>query len=150
MKIKKLKNYTSFILAFLILSSSAIAQEKLKDTIRLDEMVVTASKTLQAKGNITQKIEVVSNEDFTKLLSANRNICEVLQTQPGNSTSVLSRNDANWGTYGGIGSKYSTFMLNGLPVDAFVDPMTLDLSAFERIEVQRGPASVMYSNYLSQ
>jgi hypothetical protein len=29
------------------------------------------------------------------------------------------------GTYGGIGPKYSTMMVNGLPVDAFVDPMTL-------------------------
>ena len=42
------------------------------------------------------------------------------------------------------------YMLQGLPLDAFVDPMSLDLSAVERIEVQRGPASVLYPNYLSQ
>jgi len=41
-------------------------------------------------------------------------------------------------------------MLGGLPVDAFVDPMALDLSAIDHIEVQRGPASVLYPNYLSQ
>lgn len=64
--------------------------------------------------------------------------------------SSLSRNDANWGTYGGIGAKYSTYMLQGLPIDAFVDPMNLDLLAIDRIEVQRGPASVIYPNCLSQ
>ena len=41
-------------------------------------------------------------------------------------------------------------MLQGLPLDAFVDPMSLDLNAISRIEVQRGPASVLYPNYLSQ
>jgi outer membrane receptor protein involved in Fe transport len=70
--------------------------------------------------------------------------------KPGASVSALSRNDANWGTYGGIGPKYSTYMLQGLPIDAFVDPMALDLNAIDRIEVQRGPASVLYPNYLSQ
>jgi iron complex outermembrane recepter protein len=83
-------------------------------------------------------------------VSGNRNICEAISKLPGVSVSVLSRNDANWGTYGGIGPKYSTYMLQGLPVDAFVDPMSLDLNAIDRIEVQRGPASVIYPNYLSQ
>ena len=41
-------------------------------------------------------------------------------------------------------------MLSGLPVDAFIDPMSLDLQVVDRIEIQRGPASVLYPNYLSQ
>lgn len=41
-------------------------------------------------------------------------------------------------------------MLNGLPIDAFIDPMSVDLQAIERIEIQRGPASVLYPNFLSQ
>jgi outer membrane receptor protein involved in Fe transport len=121
-----------------------------KDTTFLDGVVITASKTPQSQGNVTQKIDILSIKQIEKDISGNRNITEVLQNQPGNSVSVLSRNDANWGTYGGIGPKYSTFMLQGLPVDAFIDPISLDLSAISRIEVQRGPASVLYSNYLSQ
>jgi outer membrane receptor protein involved in Fe transport len=77
-------------------------------------------------------------------------LSELIQYRPGSSVSSLSRNDANWGTSGGIGTKYSTFMLNGIPIDAFIDPMSLDADAFSRIEVQRGPASVLYPNYLSQ
>jgi len=40
-------------------------------------------------------------------------------------------------------------LLEGLPIDAFVDGMSLDPAAFERVEIQRGPAAVMYSNYLA-
>ncbi|MGD9210645.1 MAG: TonB-dependent receptor, partial [Desulfobacteraceae bacterium] len=41
------------------------------------------------------------------------------------------------------------YMLDGLPIDAFVEPQSLSVNAFERIELQRGPASVLYPNYLS-
>jgi iron complex outermembrane recepter protein len=63
---------------------------------------------------------------------------------------VLSRNDANWGSYGGLGPKYNTYLLDGLPIDSFVDPQALDPWALARIETQKGPASVLYPNYLSQ
>lgn len=127
-----------------------LLSQELSDTIDLKEVVITASRTYQSRGNVTQRIEVITSDEISELVLANRNISEVLQTQTGVSVSALSRNDANWGTYGGIGPKYSTFMLNGLPVDAFVDPMSLDLMAVERIEYQKGPASIIYSNYLSQ
>jgi outer membrane receptor for ferrienterochelin and colicin len=114
------------------------------------EVVVTGAKQAQTVGSVTQKIDVVNREELDKNISANRNVAEALKHEPGASVSVLSRNDANWGTYGGIGPKYCTYMLQGLPVDAFIDPMSLDLEAVQRIEVLRGPASVLYPNYLSQ
>jgi outer membrane receptor protein involved in Fe transport len=120
------------------------------DTAFLTEVVITASKSVQSMGNITQKIDILSAREIENAVTGNRNISEVLQNQAGLSVTTLSRNDANWGTYSGIGPKYSTFMLQGLPIDAFMDPMALDLAAIERIEVQRGPASVIYPGYLSQ
>jgi outer membrane receptor protein involved in Fe transport len=134
--------------AFSLLQISA--HEYAKDTIAIEVITVTASKTPQSIGNVTQKIDVIDSKEIGKVVSGNRTISEVLMYKPGSSVSSLSRNDANWGTYGGIGAKYSTYMLQGLPIDAFVDPMSLDLSAIDRIEVQRGPASVIYPNYLSQ
>jgi outer membrane receptor protein involved in Fe transport len=65
------------------------------------------------------------------------------------AVNVLSRNDANWGSYGGLGPKYNSYLLDGLPVDGFIDTMSLDPWAFQRIETHQGPASVLYSNYLS-
>jgi len=126
------------------------AQESVKDTITIEGITVTASKTPQSIGNVTQKIDIIDSKEIIKVVSGNRTISEAMMYKPGSSVSSLSRNDANWGTYGGIGAKYSTYMLQGLPIDAFVDPMSLDLSAIDRIEVQRGPASVIYPNYLSQ
>jgi outer membrane receptor protein involved in Fe transport len=136
------------LLALALLQVSA--QESVNDTIAIEGITVTSSKSPQSVGNVTQKIDIIDSKEITKVVSGNRNISEVLMYKPGVSVSSLSRNDANWGTYGGIGAKYSTYMLQGLPIDAFVDPMSLDLSAIERIEVQRGPASVIYPNYLSQ
>ncbi len=121
-----------------------------KDTANLKETVVTASKAPQSKGNVTQKVDVITEKDLSGIISGNRNVAEAIQYLPGNAVSVLSRNDVNWGTYGAMGPKYSTYMMQGLPIDAFVDPMAIELNAIDRVEVQRGPASVLYSNYLSQ
>jgi iron complex outermembrane receptor protein len=129
---------------------SLFAQKSLNDTISFNEIVVTGSKTPQSTGNVTQKIDIIDNKEISTMVSGNNNISEALMYRPGSSSSALSRNDANWGTYAGIGAKYCTYMLQGLPVDAYIDPMSLDLTSVERIEVQRGPASVIYPNYLSQ
>lgn len=149
MKRPKLSLGFGFSIAFLCLTSSVQSQE-IADTINQKEVVITASKVYQSVGNVTQKISVVTSKEIEAMVSNNRNICEALKMQAGTSISALSRNDANWGTFSGIGSKYSTFMLDGLPIDAYVDPMTLDLMAIDKIEYQRGPASIIYPNYLSQ
>jgi outer membrane receptor protein involved in Fe transport len=116
---------------------------------RLPEIVVTANKIPVERGNTTQQIDVLRPADLSALVLGNRNLAEAVQYQPGPAVSVLSRNDANWGSFGGIGPRYGTFMLEGLPIDAFVDPQALPLGAVQRIEVQHGPASVLYPNYLS-
>lgn len=139
-----------FIVALQAIMVQSLYSQDKKDTLILNEVVVTGLKLPLLQGTITKKIEVIDKKDMNMIISVNRNIAEILFNRPGISVSALSRNDANWGTYGGIGPKYSTFMLQGLPIDAFVDPMTLDLAAIDRIEIQRGPASVIYSNYLSQ
>jgi iron complex outermembrane recepter protein len=126
------------------------SQQNIMDTLSLNEVVVTGSKTPQSIGNVTHKIDIIDSKEIGAIVAGNRNLAEAIMYKSGASVRVLSRNDANWGTYGGIGAKYSTYMLQGLPVDAFIDPMSLDLSAVERIEVQRGAASVLYPNYLSQ
>ncbi len=145
----------AFFFAFLLTPVTAQQKEDEPDLFHLSleeltNIVVTPAKFPQSLGNVTQKIDVIDSTEIERSVSGNRNICEVIARLPGASVTVLSRNDANWGTYGGIGPKYSTYMLLGLPLDAFVDPMSLDLNAIDHIEVQRGPASVFYPNYLSQ
>ncbi|MDO5652662.1 MAG: TonB-dependent receptor [Brachymonas sp.] len=117
-----------------------------------DEMlpvVVTASKLSEPQKNVTQKVTVVTQEEFAQTGTPNRNAAELLKREPGMFVNALSRNDANWGSYGGLGPKYNGMLLDGMPIDSFVDPMAVDAMAFDRVESQRGPASVMYGNYMS-
>jgi iron complex outermembrane recepter protein len=116
---------------------------------RLEETVVTESKLPQSQKNVTQQIDVIDQRQIDRTPLGMGNISELFRYQPGTFVSVLSRNDANWGSYGGLGPKYNAYLLDGLPIDSFVDTMSLDPWVLDRAEVQRGPASVMYSNYLS-
>lgn len=148
-----------YLFLLLILPSVSISQTDTSDILNLIEMpledilnmkVITTSKTPRLSSNVTQKVDIVTSKQINRMISGNRNISELIQYLPGASVKVLSRNDANWGAYGGIGPKYSTFMLQGLPIDAFIDPQSLDAMAIKHIEIQRGPASILYPNYLSQ
>jgi iron complex outermembrane recepter protein len=144
-----MRNQRKLICTSLLVAAPMMAGEKVKKTPKLPEVVVTDSKISQPQAKVTQQIEVIYAEDVDHQPVGNRNLAELLQYQPGLFVDVLSRNDANWGSFGGIGPKYSTYLLDGLPIDSFVDSMSLDPWAFQQIEVQKGPASIMYSNYLS-
>ncbi|MCX6281455.1 MAG: TonB-dependent receptor [Bacteroidetes bacterium] len=153
-----------FTFCMFMFFSLSYSQDTIQDTTKsrnvdelfkldLDEflkVVITPSKHPQSGNIVTQMVDVIVTKEIETNVSGNRNLCEVISNLPGASITVLSRNDANWGTYGGIGPKYSTYMLQGLPLDAFMDPMSLDLNIIDHIEVQRGPASVIYPNFLSQ
>ncbi|MFB3828247.1 MAG: TonB-dependent receptor plug domain-containing protein [Bryobacteraceae bacterium] len=137
-------------LGFVILAIAAMARcQDPRDMPTYVVDVVTDTKIPQQQKNVTQKVMVLDSADFSQVTTANRNIAELLLYQPGVAVTVLSRNDANWGSYGGLGPKYNAYLLDGLPIDGFVDTMSLDAWAFERIETHQGPASVLYGNYLS-
>jgi hypothetical protein len=116
---------------------------------QLGNLVVTDTKLEQSADTVTQRIVVLRSEEIEHLPSPNRNLAELMRHTSGQFVNVLSRNDANWGSYAGLGPKYNSYLLDGLPIDAFVDAMSLDSAAIERVEVHKGPASVLYSNYLS-
>ncbi|HVO11721.1 MAG TPA: TonB-dependent receptor [Vicinamibacteria bacterium] len=131
-------------------SAQPAEQPKEAEPLRVhEELTVTASKTPQQPRSVTQTVRLLDERQLSELPAPpNRNISELLSYQPGVFVSALSRNDANWGSNGGLGPKYSSYLLDGVPIDAFIDGMGLDPAAFQRVELQRGPAAVMYSNYL--
>jgi len=112
-------------------------------------IIVTDSKMAQPQASATQKVDVFYDDDFAKQTSPNRNLSELIKNSSGQFVNPLSRNDANWGSFGGLGPKYNVYLLDGLPIDAFADAMAIDPWAFERVELYKGPAAVMYSNYLT-
>lgn len=132
-------------------TTPAMAAETPKEDAKsftLPELVVTDTKVAQPQSRVTQKVDVFYADEFDNLTSNNRNISELMKYSAGQFVNPLSRNDANWGSFGGLGPKYNGYLLDGLPIDSFVDAMSLDPWAFERAELHKGPASVMYSNYL--
>lgn len=116
---------------------------------QLSNMVVTDTKIAQSPDSVTQKILVLHSQDMERQPDNHRNLADLLNYTSGQFVNVLSRNDANWGSYAGLGPKYNSYLLDGLPIDSFVDAMSLDTMAIERVEVHKGPASVLYANYLT-
>ena len=127
----------------------AFADSHEEDITEMEEVIVTGSKLPQTPGNVTQKISIITSDEIGSLVQGNGNLAELLSYSPGNFANVLSRNDANWGSSGGLAHTYKGYMLDGLPIDAFVDLQSLDPWAFERVEDQRGSASVLYPTYLA-
>ena len=127
----------------------AFADDHEGEITEMEEVVVTGSKLPQTPGNVTQKISIITADDMGSLVQGNGNLAELLSYSPGNFANVLSRNDANWGSSGGLPHHYKGYMLDGLPIDGFVDLQSLDSWAFQRVEDQRGSASVLYPTYLA-
>ncbi|MGV3590151.1 MAG: TonB-dependent receptor plug domain-containing protein [Gammaproteobacteria bacterium] len=129
-----------------------LSLSELVDLVSLEDLaniVVTDTKLPQDAGSVTQNIVVLTADILESQPVQFRNAAEFLRPISGQFVNVLSRNDANWGSYGGLGPKYNSWLLDGLPIDSFVEPMSLDPWAFARVEAHKGPASVLYSNYLT-
>lgn len=116
---------------------------------QLADIVVTDAKVAQPADSATQSITVLRGAELDTLAGQQGNLAALLQFSSGQFVNVLSRNDANWGSYGGLGPKFNSYLLDGLPVDSFADAMSIDVWAIERVEAYKGPAAVMYSNYLT-
>ncbi|MCX8042300.1 MAG: TonB-dependent receptor [Thermodesulfobacteriaceae bacterium] len=144
-------------IANLDLGISAYAKEQVSEVqktaemkeILVEKVTITESKIEQPPQEQTHKTDVVEKSEIENLNLPNRNLSELIKYLPGNFVNPLSRNDANWGSYGGLGPKYNSWLLDGLPIDSFVDPMSLDFLYLDRVEVHRGPASVLYPNYMT-
>ncbi len=129
-----------------------LSLDELVDDVSLEDLaniVVTDTKVAQSRNSVTQNIVVLLGDEEDRHPAPQRNLAERLGHVSGQFVNVLSRNDANWGSYAGLGPKYNSYLLDGLPIDSFVEPMSLDPWAFERTEAHKGPASVLYGNYLS-
>lgn len=137
-------------LPIFLLGAPVLADDEANDDVyEMGEMIITGSKLPQTPGNVTQKISIITADEMGSLVLGNGNLAEMLSYIPGNFANVLSRNDANWGSSGGLAHTYKGYMLDGLPIDAFVDLQSLDPWAFQRVEDQRGSASVLYPTYLA-
>jgi len=141
-------NYKYLIVALVVLAaapvSPASAQEK--DTTHLGTVVVSASKVPRPASTLTQAVTVLSGEDLrargvTRVSDALREVPGAMLVQNGSFGSVTSL------FLRGGESRYTKVLIDGVPVNAsggFFDFSHLTTDNVERIEIVRGPASVLY------
>lgn len=134
------------LLAGLAAANGANAQEA---DVRLDEVVVTATKTEKDPKDVTQSVTVITAEQIRKSNAAT--VADVVRGTVG--TTLNEQGPAgSLETVSIRGSRYAQVLvlLDGVrlnsPRDGGVDlsllPVTLD--EIERIEIVRGPASALY------
>lgn len=141
-------NYESFALALLVLAvaprNAAISQEK--DTTQLRTVVVSASKIPRPASTLTQPVTVLLGEDLrargvTRVSDALREVPGAMLVQNGSYGAVTSL------FLRGGESRYTKVLIDGVPVNSsggFFDFSHLTTDNIDRIEIVRGPASVLY------
>jgi vitamin B12 transporter len=141
-------NNKSAALALVILAvttrNSANAQEK--DTTQLRTVVVSASKVPRPASTLTQPVTVLLGEDLrargvTRVSDALREVPGAMLVQNGSYGAVTSL------FLRGGESRYTKVLIDGVPVNSsggFFDFSHLTTDNIDRIEIVRGPASVLY------
>jgi len=143
---------TRVTLAFLLTTCSlalpASAQEVARDTALAAPVVVTATRSPLPAERTPASVTVISgdklrNEGVTTLSDALRRVPGLSLVQTGSyggTTSLFIR---------GGESKYAKILVDGVPVNdagGAYDLSTLSTDNVERIEIVRGPASVLYGS----
>lgn len=136
----------SVILAVLSVTSRNSASGQEKDTTRLQTVVVSASKVPRPASTLTQPVTVLLGEDLrtrgvTRVSDALREVPGAMLVQSGSYGAVTSL------FLRGGESRYTKVLIDGVPVNSsggFFDFSHLTTDNIDRIEIVRGPASVLY------
>jgi vitamin B12 transporter len=133
-----------FVVALVTPRNSASGQEK--DTAQLQTVVVSASKIPRPAGTLTQAVTVLLGEDLrargvTRVSDALREVPGAMLVQSGSYGAVTSL------FLRGGESRYTKVLIDGVPVNSsggFFAFSHLTTDNVDRIEIVRGPASVLY------
>jgi vitamin B12 transporter len=135
----------SVLFALHAATSDLICQDR-DSSQRLETVVVSATKVAVPASSLTQAVTVISGDDL-RARGVTR-VSEALSEVPG---AALVQN----GSYGAVTSlflrggesRYTKVLVDGVPVNAaggFFDFSHLTTDNIDRIEIVRGPASVLY------
>jgi len=139
-----MKSHILPVLAVLALSSTSMSAQE-KDTAQLETVVVSAAKIPQPARTLTQPVTILRGDDL-RARGVTR-VSEALREVPGAAL-------VQGGSYGAVTSlflrggesRYTKVLIDGVPVNAsggFFDFSHLTTDNIERIEIVRGPSSVL-------
>jgi vitamin B12 transporter len=129
----------------LLLSSGAIAAES--SQYGLDEVVVIASRTPQARENVIGDVSVIDRETIER--AGQSTLVELLQTQPGIEITNAGGPGKSSGIFiRGTNSSHVVVLVDGIRLNSATAGTTtlenIPVSQIEKIEILRGPASSLY------
>jgi outer membrane receptor protein involved in Fe transport len=133
-----------------MLPALGLAAEQESSSTVLDEIVVTATKTKETRKNIVNSVVVKDSYDIEETPASS--LGEVLANEPG----------LDWRTYGNYGGAAQAIKIRGMSADATLvavdgvvmnspslgtaDVGQIPLNSIERIEVVKGPGSLLYGS----
>lgn len=138
--------------AFAVVCTPSIAAQQpragIADTTRLEELVVTATRSEKPRRAVPATVSVISGAELEA--RGFRFVTDWLREVPG--VTVVPT-----GSFGGVTSlflrggesDYTKVLVDGVPVNqpgGAIDLASLSVEQVERIEVLRGPASVLYGS----
>src|SRR5438093_925273 len=137
---------TLLLCSSLALTAARTAGAQSSDTSRLRPVIVSATKAEAPGSALTQAVTVISGEDLrargvTRVTDALREVPGAALVQSGSFGAVTSL------FLRGGESRYTKVLIDGVPVNApggFFDLSHLTTDNIDRIEIVRGPASVLY------
>jgi len=158
---KKLKFYKIFTILLIIPGSLSFlnAQSSLKDTIKINEVIVTGTKVAVSRNNVPLTVTVINEKEIEE--SSESSLLPVLSarvpgmfvTERGITGFGVSTGSAGQISIRGIGGSPNTqvlVLLNGNPqyMGIFGHPLpdAYVASDVERVEVIHGPASTLYGS----
>src|SRR5438105_7487725 len=141
-------NASHFTITILALAAfgSGRAFGQAQDTARLGTVVVSATKVPQPASTLSQAVTVISGDDLrargvTRVSDALREVPGASLVQSGSFGAITSL------FLRGGESRYTKVLIDGVPVNSAggsFDFSHLTTDNIERIEIVRGPASVLY------
>jgi outer membrane cobalamin receptor len=133
-----------------ILPTLALAGEEKSPATVMDEVVVTATKTEETRREIVNSVVVKDRYDIEETPASS--LGEVLANEPG----------LDWRTYGNYGGAAETIKIRGMGADGTLvavdgvvmnspslgtaDVGQIPLNSIERVEVVKGPGSLLYGS----
>jgi vitamin B12 transporter len=139
------RNSVITVLALLaFIDSGLLAQEN--DTTKLGTVVISASKIPKPAATLTQAVTVINGDDLrargvSRVTDALREVPGATLVQSGSAGAITSL------FLRGGESRYTKVLIDGVPVNASggsFDFSHLTTDNIDRIEIVRGPASVLY------
>ena len=122
--------------------------QKNNDTInntKLDEVIVTATKTLRQLSTLPLPVKLISNQEITK--SSSSRLSDILDDQPGIFI-IPDFGGGNGIQIQGLDSQYTLLLIDGSPIigrqSGTLDLDRISIGNIEQIEIIKGSSSSLY------